>query len=299
MLLLPVAATGAAVEPPAAGSSPPHDPEPLFATSTLLDRIGRVVAPVMINGTGPYRLIVDTGANSSALSQELVARLGLIVELNDTILLNSVTGSTRVPVVRIAELRTGAVRMTDLRVPVLLTAVAGDTDGILGVDGFAGRRMEIDFRNDTVRLVDASRPFRPRGHLILRSRVRFGGLIVVDAHVGRLPIKAVIDTGADRSIGNILLQRKLGLLNSASRPEQDAIVMGATEGTMRGQALRTPAIQMGSVRLHDLEVTFADLPVFSLWNLNQTPALVLGMDVLGTTSEIVVDYRRSQIFMKP
>lgn len=44
-------------EPQAAAVS--SEPEPLYASPTRLDRIGRVVAPVMINGRGPFRLVVD------------------------------------------------------------------------------------------------------------------------------------------------------------------------------------------------------------------------------------------------
>ena len=42
-------------------------PEPRFAAPTLRDRIGRIWAPVLINGRGPYRLVLDTGATHSAI----------------------------------------------------------------------------------------------------------------------------------------------------------------------------------------------------------------------------------------
>src|SRR5262245_22989425 len=44
---------------------------------TRSDRLGRVVAPVIVNGQGPFRFIVDTGANRSAVSQALADQLGL------------------------------------------------------------------------------------------------------------------------------------------------------------------------------------------------------------------------------
>ena len=34
--------------------------EPAFATPTTLDRIGRILVPVTINGLGPFRMLVDT-----------------------------------------------------------------------------------------------------------------------------------------------------------------------------------------------------------------------------------------------
>ena len=42
--------------------------QPEYATPTRLDRVGRVVTPVVINGRGPFRFVLDTGANRSVLS---------------------------------------------------------------------------------------------------------------------------------------------------------------------------------------------------------------------------------------
>src|SRR5690606_10951551 len=46
-------------------------------TEAVSDRVGRVVAPVMVNGRGPYRFIIDTGANRSAVARHLAEELGL------------------------------------------------------------------------------------------------------------------------------------------------------------------------------------------------------------------------------
>ena len=43
-------------------------PEPRYVAPTLRDRIGRVWAPVYINGQGPLRLVLDTGASTSAVT---------------------------------------------------------------------------------------------------------------------------------------------------------------------------------------------------------------------------------------
>src|SRR5918993_608268 len=42
-------------------------PEPRYVAPTRRDRIGRVWAPVYINGQGPFRLVLDTGANRTAV----------------------------------------------------------------------------------------------------------------------------------------------------------------------------------------------------------------------------------------
>src|SRR5256885_14841188 len=58
--------------------APPHAADDLlFASPTTVDHIGRVVVPVTINGKGPFRFIVDTGANHSTISPQLVQALKL------------------------------------------------------------------------------------------------------------------------------------------------------------------------------------------------------------------------------
>ena len=49
----------------------------------------------------------------------------------------------------------------------------------------------------------------------------------------------------------------------------------------------------------DLHVTFGDFDVFRLWDLEHEPAIVIGMDVLGTVDAIMVDYRRGELRVLP
>ena len=47
--------------------------QPLYAAPTRPDRVGRMLAAVEVNGSGPYRFIIDLGANRSVLSSRLAA----------------------------------------------------------------------------------------------------------------------------------------------------------------------------------------------------------------------------------
>jgi predicted aspartyl protease len=49
----------------------------VYVAATRPDRIGRVMAPVFVNGVGPFAFVVDTGASSSVISPRVVARLGI------------------------------------------------------------------------------------------------------------------------------------------------------------------------------------------------------------------------------
>ncbi len=49
--------------------------------------------------------------------------------------------------------------------------------------------------------------------------------------------------------------------------------------------------------LTNLEVIFADFHVFKLWGLDQEPAMLIGMDMLGVLDRLVIDYRRNEVSM--
>jgi hypothetical protein len=40
---------------------------------------------------------------------------------------------------------------------------------------------------------------------------------------------------------------------------------------------------------------FSDLRIFEHWRLESTPALIIGMDVLGALDTLVIDYRRNEL----
>jgi len=54
-----------------------HTTDDALAIVNTLERIGRVLAPVMINGHRTFRFDLDTGANRSVLSPRVTAAAGL------------------------------------------------------------------------------------------------------------------------------------------------------------------------------------------------------------------------------
>ena len=82
-------------------------PEPRYVAPTQRDRIGRVWAPVYINGQGPLRLVLDTGASSSAVTTEAAERLGLSLANARTVLLRGVTGAKETTMVDVDKIEIG------------------------------------------------------------------------------------------------------------------------------------------------------------------------------------------------
>ena len=54
-------------------------------------------------------------------------------------------------------------------------------------------------------------------------------------------------------------------------------------------------VVVGGVTVHPGDLIHADLHVFKLWDLDETPALILGMDLLTQFNAVSLDFGRSQV----
>jgi len=271
---------------------------PLYAAPTGLDHVGRVLAAVSIDGRGPFRFIVDTGSNRSAISFRLAASLGLAAAPGATIEVHGVTGSAVVSAVRIAQMQIGEIVLTDQLLPLLPDAVFADADGILGVEGLQGALLDVDFRQDRVTIRRSTGRRAADGYLIVPARISSDGLLMVNGRIGGVRARIILDTGAERTISNLALQRALEAGRRGGEVSV-ATVTGATPGAVGAVAFLAPAISIGDARMQNVPVTFADLHVFAVRGLLAAPALVIGMDVLGTVDRFVVDYRRREFQLRP
>jgi predicted aspartyl protease len=278
---------------PAAGAAVAAADEPLFAAPTRLDRVGRVLAPVRIDGQGPFRFIVDTGATRSAVSATVVAALGLVVGSGESVRMQGVTGEAVVPTTRVGRLEAGSMVLRDHDLPVLPPTVLARADGILGVEGMTGQRLDIDFMGDRVVIARSRDQAAAPGVLVVPVERR-RGLLLARARVGHVRCRAIIDTGAERTLGNPELRRRLGMREGADAGSSMR-VFGTTDDVQDGELRIAPSIRIGDAELRQLPITFADLHVFRVWKLDRVPAMVIGMDLLGVVARLVVDYRRGEL----
>jgi predicted aspartyl protease len=252
----------------------------------------------MVNGKGPFRFVIDTGASRSTLAPHLAKALGLDLTSGRRIILNGVTGAAEVPTVVVDSLEVGSLKFVDQHLPVIFTSIMGNADGILGVAGFADQRIDVDFKRDRV-VISPSNGRRPHFSMVTaRAHRNTNGLMIVDLRVGRgIRTKAVIDTGAERTLGNLALQDAMNRRRRKKREPVAAVVHGATPDIADGDLQQIREASVGDMRLSNLEVIFADFHVFKLWGLDQEPALLVGMDLLGVLERLVIDYRRNEVSM--
>jgi hypothetical protein len=282
--------------PPVTADEDAGGEQTAYVAPTTRDRIGRIMAPVFINGKGPYAFVIDTGASRSVIAPHVAVALGLHTNQDRLLELRGVTGTEVVPSVFVEELRAGELALTRQTLPVVTPSVFADADGILGVDGFASLCLNTSFVRRTVAILKNGCPRTSRDWARAKGQLRFGGLLVVKARMhGPSRVQAIIDSGAERSLGNLALLNALNLQQKAEDPSTATHVFGATSHRANGNLLKTPTIFLGELEVADLRVTFGDFDVFRLWNLENEPAIVIGMDVLGTVDALMIDYRRGEL----
>lgn len=273
--------------------------EPRFVAPTRRDRIGRIWAPVYINDKGPFRLVLDSGANHSGINTHVAEALGLPPNQGRQVMLRGVTGAVAVPTVRIDSFTVGDMAFGTSELPILTDALGG-ADGILGTDGMSGRRILVDFRHDLITIMRSNNARAAVDFRTIPFQLIRGNLLAVNASVGGIRTTAIIDTGGQVTIANLALRQALERKSSQLKSRPDKI-MGVTTDVQDGDAARTPPLLMGvadqggvvEIRYHD--ITFGDMHIFEHWHLTSEPVMLVGMDALGLLDTLIIDYRRHEL----
>lgn len=290
----PPAATAAAIEE--LTEIMVEAPEPRYVSPTRRDQIGRIWAPVMINGHGPFRLVLDTGASHSAVTALVALALGIPTDQSPPVILHGVTGSATVPTIRVDTLSVGDLAVDSPILPIVPDALGG-AQGILGAEGLEGKRIFIDFRHDKIVITYSRNERSTRGFVDVPFHSIRSTLVVVNAVIGDVRVKAIIDTGGQTTIANLALRNALAWHSARYRGKPDQII-GATKDVQNGEIIPMPAIEFGSIQILDSGVTFADVYIFKQWKLLNEPAILIGMDALGLLDTLVIDYRRHELQMR-
>jgi predicted aspartyl protease len=269
-------------------------PEPRYVAPTLRDRIGRVWAPVYINGQGPFRLVLDTGANRTAVIPALANRLGMPVETTPVKLLGA-TGSSMVPIIKVSSIEVGDLWLGDRKVAVV-PDVFGGAEGVLGADGLSDKRVHIDFRNDQISILRSTgRPPQGFGTTRVPVKIQHGHLLMFDMTVAGIRTKAMLDTGAQTTIGNRSLRTAL----TRKREGVSNEIIGVTLDVQKGETFFAPAVDIGGLTVRGMRVTFGDIYIFDAWKMTEEPAILIGMDIIGLLDTLIIDYKRKELHLRP
>lgn len=271
-------------------------PEDFALGATRTDRLGRVVAPVTVNGQGPFRFIVDTGANRSVISEDLAARLALTQ--NGTSDVHSVHGVSVAPLVSVERLQYGDVSLNAASLPMMSGGVLAGEQGLLGVDGMGGRRLRMDFERNCIEIVPSAQARRLRGWSTLEGDMRFGHLVVVRGSINGIRVHLLLDTGSDSSLANVALRDALDARMRRRGRNEGSVGYSAGSNFALENSIFVRRLTLGELEARDITAFVGDYHIFQLWNLIDEPTLLLGMDVLSQARGLAIDYGRGTVHLQ-
>ncbi|NNC73589.1 MAG: hypothetical protein HKN78_12040 [Sphingomonadaceae bacterium] len=254
---------------------------------------------VILNGHVAARMIIDTAASETMLSDATVARLGL-ESRGRPATVNGATGSNSVEYYRLRSLqvgehlyrRIGAYGFPQLAAPV-------EADGLLGADILRRHVVEFDMPRGSLILHNPRTDIRALGdidwHVIPTSR-RADGLMLVRARIGNVTMPALIDTGAVQSFINREAARRLGL---RFVPESASIapITGVSGHVQEMNQMEISRFSIGDVEFGASRMGVGDLSIFDALEIGDGPAMMLSADVLGDR-RFVIDYPRGRLLIE-
>jgi predicted aspartyl protease len=256
--------------------------------ATRQDPFGRILVPVRINNKGPFYFVVNSGASTIAISDQAVRRLKVPLNKERQIVVHGVRGTSTVPALRNLSITLGGLPIPAAAVPVLTHGLEG-ADGMLGLTATGRSHIQLDVCQHHMVVSTGGLPTPPApGSTSLPLDTAHAKLLVIDTHVQGMIVKTIIDTGAQSTIGNVALQLALGGSGDAF----------GVAGPIIGLAAQDPAevfhplhpVGIGDLRIIGARICYSQAPLFEKVGLGNTPAMLLGMNVLSKLGHLSFDF---------
>jgi len=273
------------------------DPDaPSVAGATSRDAAGRAVALISINDQGPFRFIIDTGANRSVLSKALATRLGLAPSGEGVV--HSILGAEPTMLVNVESLSFGALRLSSGDTPMFDGPMLADEHGLLGVDGMAGRLLHIDFTKHCVEIYESAAQMPMQGWLSVPARMRFGTMLIVQGMIQGVKVNVLIDTGSDISLANEQFRDALRGVAAGTIEYHGGHAYTFGRPIVLEQSVWTPNLRFGNTYIESVNAYIGDFHIFDVWGLQNEPTLLIGMDVLASSREMAIDYEHGVVHFR-
>ena len=228
----------------------------LWAGSTTAFQLGDqggVIVPVMMNGRGPFMMLLDTGASHSAITEGAATAIGARAVARSNVITPTDTAIRTIVVVDELVLGPHAV---DLALPSLVADraldAAGAIHGLIGQDVLAGLRYTLDFRQRRIEWHD--RPIAESGVTLTLAYEH--GRFVVDLPQHGSTLRLVPDSGAG---GLVLFSVAGGIRHNIVETGRTVELTAA--GTRRlGRQVVIKELRLGGRLIRDLPAVALERP---------------------------------------
>jgi tetratricopeptide (TPR) repeat protein len=247
-------------------------------------------AEVTINGQGPFRFLIDTGATQSVLSQKVATRLGLKRIATNIMFGVGGDGKVESPIYKADSVKIGDVTVKNIPLGTLDNPLLDLVmDGILGPTLLADFIITMDYPRNQIQLSRKA----PEGGTVVPAWF-FGGLLMVPVEVnGKHKGNFLIDSGADSTLLAYTMANSLGVNKDTPGAAVDLPIGGI--GGLDASVLMVPSVTLKTpfeTKQFD-RVMAIELKAMS--SLIQTELSgVIGYDTLKNY-RVTLDYQRAEI----
>jgi hypothetical protein len=183
------------------GNRAPGSTEIASAVSVPMDlTFQKPVVEARINGKGPFRFFLDTGAGGTVLNDDLVAELALPVVGTARMGDPANPGAIQVDQVQVDAVQIGDATVRDITASswdrtTLYGGVPNAPRGVLGLPLFRDCLLTLDYPTQAVRIEKGALPGADAAHVIAYETDESGQLPVIPLEVGGLSLQAHLDSG--------------------------------------------------------------------------------------------------------
>lgn len=210
----------------------------------------RIFVPAMLNGHGPYRLLLDTGADTGGISLGVMDEIGARPESRERVG-GAGEGKDLVAKIHIASIRIGKAEFRDVAGLAENFGALNDVIGFTRFDGILGQRVfrryvvDVDFERGHVRLIEPKTYRAPADAIAVPFAFYDGFMPLVHGRIAGMRGRFIVDLG-DRSSLTLFgpFWRAKGLDDKLG-PGFDALTGYGIGGPIRGIVVRVPKFGFG------------------------------------------------------
>jgi len=264
---------------------------------------GKLVVDVRLNGSGPFRFVVDTAATGSFLLPQTQDSLGLepLPGIRATVYGAVATG--QYPIVELESLALGDEIWDKARLIALpaATEATANIDGVLGADFLMRYALGLDVRGRALHLYHPAtigdRNYSGWSVVPLRAE-RIGNVSVplhfLDLEIAGNVVPALFDLGAGVSVLNAAAAQALRL--TPTRRDQEGQFAGALGSEPLVARLSEQAIQTANVRWRNESFLIADPEIFTTLGRHDLPLGILGAG-LFLQRDLIIDFAHDRLLV--
>ena len=275
------------------------------AVLPVMPAAGYLGVPASVGGKA-VEVVLDTGAQSSLISDDAVAALGLRADARRTTHLIGVEGvrvearNAIVPRLTLGHVETGEI---SLPVGVLVERLRSQVAGLIGLDVLGQFDLDIDRPDGVVTLyrqTGAGPPWLGKVARIGLRRTR-DTMLLVPVTLDGVRLEAVVDTGSRRTMVSAGAAARLGILPSVLAAEPVTEARGVDETSGFGHLHRFADVRIGPLEFHDVRIDVGSTRLETgdmllgedffrqhrVWLAPSTPALWVAVGPWRTNGEAV------------